>query len=95
MCLGLDCPAHATYHAKTTACQATCSNPRGASECPLPDTENCVCDEGYVLEGDACIEPEECGCVDDQYLTHKVGLHVSIQRHATLQPYSTPQHSTP
>ena len=42
--------------------QATCDNPEGDYALNSNSGEGCLCDDGFVFEGDACVEADSCGC---------------------------------
>uniref|UniRef100_A0A673IJP5 VWFD domain-containing protein n=1 Tax=Sinocyclocheilus rhinocerous TaxID=307959 RepID=A0A673IJP5_9TELE len=46
-----------------TSCPATCSNPSAPINCPLPNQESCICDDGYILSTGQCVPEANCGCV--------------------------------
>ncbi|XP_054661013.1 IgGFc-binding protein-like [Grus americana] len=56
------CPPHSHYELHGTACPATCGHPNCSETCNLPRTEGCFCDEGFVLSGERCVPPPDCGC---------------------------------
>ena len=77
----MDCGANAHYVDSVTPCVSTCQNTEADADCvpdPEDDTDNvlttsgCVCDDGYVREGLACIAESMCGCVDSDNVYHKV-----------------------
>ena len=69
--LALPCPVNSTYSICGSACPASCGDLRNGTlplTCPGDDcVEGCFCDEGFYLEGDACLPAEECGCVYEGY----------------------------
>ena len=42
--------------------QATCDNPDAAYDLDFNSGEGCECEDGFVFEGDECVEEVECGC---------------------------------
>ncbi|KAJ7304150.1 hypothetical protein JRQ81_011679 [Phrynocephalus forsythii] len=56
------CPENSHYEACGSACQATCSDPKGPLLCPDTCAAVCLCNEGYVLHGKTCVPVENCGC---------------------------------
>ncbi|KAM6907349.1 alpha-tectorin [Xenentodon cancila] len=56
------CPEFSQYQVCTSACPASCSDLTAPLYCPHPCTEGCQCDDGYVLSGSRCVQPEDCGC---------------------------------
>ncbi|XP_067172890.1 IgGFc-binding protein-like [Apteryx mantelli] len=57
------CPQNSHFEACGTACPATCAAPRAPASCDRPCAESCQCDQGFVLDGGACVPAESCGCV--------------------------------
>lgn len=33
------------------------------NSCELPDGLKCVCNKGFMLDGEKCVPVEDCGCV--------------------------------
>ena len=57
-----ECPEHSHYELCASACPATCSDPDAESTtCDQFCQEGCVCDEGFMKEGDLCVAAEACG----------------------------------
>ncbi|KAK2876066.1 hypothetical protein Q8A67_020162 [Cirrhinus molitorella] len=59
----IQCPEHSHFESQGTSCPATCSNPSAPINCPLPNQESCVCDNGYILSAGQCVPEANCGCV--------------------------------
>ncbi|XP_061808679.1 IgGFc-binding protein [Nerophis lumbriciformis] len=57
----LSCPVNSHYKSCGTACPATCEAPF-ISSCNLACVEGCLCDPGFILDGDTCVHPSQCGC---------------------------------
>ncbi|KAJ8033166.1 Fibrinogen-like protein 1 [Holothuria leucospilota] len=53
------------------SCQVTCEDPDGTSGCHNNCTrgKTCICPDGYFLQGEHCVPPEECGC-----FVHGIGV---------------------
>ena len=66
------CPDGFVYSDTASGCPATCEDPDAPDSCDLPEREGCVCAGDRVLEGEQCVEREECGCIDDNGSHHKV-----------------------
>ncbi|KAM3590121.1 uncharacterized protein V6R79_004028 [Siganus canaliculatus] len=73
----LECPANSHYSPCGPACpQPTCQNPAGFNgSCNRPCVEGCICDDGFVLSGDACVPVSQCGCTDENGKNRPVGDH--------------------
>uniref|UniRef100_A0A673IJP0 VWFD domain-containing protein n=1 Tax=Sinocyclocheilus rhinocerous TaxID=307959 RepID=A0A673IJP0_9TELE len=54
---------HSHFESQGTSCPATCSNPSAPINCPLPNQESCICDDGYILSTGQCVPEANCGCV--------------------------------
>ncbi|XP_077974758.1 IgGFc-binding protein-like [Styela clava] len=78
----MSCPEHSSYEGCASACPNTCQNPRASENCPLPDVEDCVCNEGYVREGVRCIQRKDCGCIRDGYY-YKAGTGIINEKDNT------------
>jgi len=66
----LSCPDNSVYSTCSRDCELTCADLRSGgpqeSVCSaLPCVEGCMCRDGYYQSGDACVLPEECGCMHD------------------------------
>ncbi|XP_058867118.1 IgGFc-binding protein-like [Acipenser ruthenus] len=62
------CPLNSHYNLCGTSCPATCSGLSTPVGCNEGCKEGCQCDSGFVLSGDKCVPPSDCGCVyKDQY----------------------------
>ncbi|GAB1605714.1 zonadhesin-like [Argonauta hians] len=59
----LECQANMEYKYKASSCQPTCVE--SPAKCSSPDVEGCVCKTGFVLSGEDCIVPRDCGCTYD------------------------------
>ncbi|NXK01259.1 FCGBP protein, partial [Corythaixoides concolor] len=58
------CPKNSNYTACGTACPTTCNDGAAPADCAAaPCVETCECQEGFVLDANACVPPDECGCV--------------------------------
>ena len=68
----LSCPPNTEYSELSTACHPTCADPFAPATCALPDTENCLCPDGQLLEDDQCVAPDRCGCIDKNNVRHEV-----------------------
>ncbi|XP_072266261.1 IgGFc-binding protein-like [Pyxicephalus adspersus] len=68
----LKCQPNSHYEQCGTACPATCVKPGSPSNCNLPCTEGCVCDQGYILYDKKCVPSSQCGCWEDDK-HHNVG----------------------
>ena len=61
------------YALRASACPSTCTRPKAGEMCSLPDTETCVCLGDQVLRGDVCVDPEDCGCINEN------GVHTEVK----------------
>ncbi|XP_052105125.1 uncharacterized protein LOC127738077 isoform X2 [Mytilus californianus] len=65
----LKCKENSRYKF-SSSCPATCDNKNPTDEdCDLPALEGCVCDEGFYLDDNECVEESKCGCIaaDNEY----------------------------
>ncbi|KAM5236357.1 IgGFc-binding protein [Ctenodactylus gundi] len=59
----LSCPANSLYEQCGPACPATCNSEAVPSNCSgRPCIEGCVCLDGFVSSGGACVPASSCGC---------------------------------
>ncbi|XP_054637554.1 IgGFc-binding protein isoform X2 [Dunckerocampus dactyliophorus] len=65
----LSCPMNSHYESCGTACPATCKANFNSS-CTLACVEGCQCDPGFVLDGDTCVHPSQCGCTYNGHSYH-------------------------
>ncbi|NWY54385.1 FCGBP protein, partial [Chionis minor] len=60
----LSCPKNSNYTACGAACPPTCNDAAVPADCDASAcVETCQCQEGFALDGGACIPRAECGCV--------------------------------
>ncbi|KAL4608607.1 alpha-tectorin [Arapaima gigas] len=59
----LPCPENSHFEECTSACPLTCANLGLEGPCPLPCSEGCQCEDGYVLKDGQCIHKSDCGCL--------------------------------
>ncbi|XP_061453706.1 IgGFc-binding protein-like [Rhineura floridana] len=58
----VDCPPKSHYELCKPPCQDLCLASTFKHLCSSLCSEGCVCDDGYLWDGDKCIRPEQCGC---------------------------------
>lgn len=61
------CPLNQHYELCGPACPATCRGQAEAEQCegPMPCTEGCFCNDGFLLSGDRCVPLAQCGCLHE------------------------------
>uniref|UniRef100_A0ACB8FS17 Uncharacterized protein n=1 Tax=Sphaerodactylus townsendi TaxID=933632 RepID=A0ACB8FS17_9SAUR len=65
-----DCPAKSHYELCHLPCRDHCMGSTLKNLCQPVCAEGCVCDDGYVWDGDQCVQPGQCGCeYNGQYYT--------------------------
>ncbi|XP_029645815.1 zonadhesin [Octopus sinensis] len=71
----MDCSENMEYKYRASGCQPTCveANP----DCTRTEIEGCVCKPGYVLSGEKCIKPHDCGCTYDEFYI-KLGKNLTL-----------------
>ncbi|XP_061434353.1 IgGFc-binding protein-like [Lethenteron reissneri] len=63
LCPAPQCPANSHYSYCAPPCPVSCVDGAVEGQCQGDCVEGCVCDIGYVLEDDACVLADQCGCV--------------------------------
>ncbi|CAH1775918.1 unnamed protein product [Owenia fusiformis] len=64
-CNDVSCGDNMIYKAEANPCQPSCMYPNGDPLCDSNNlVEGCVCQSGYVMEGNKCIQLQQCGCQD-------------------------------
>ena len=58
----IECKAPSVYQILASACPATCTDPNARRGCSEKPVEGCDCPDGFLLDGDNCVPPDECGC---------------------------------
>ncbi|XP_016064626.1 PREDICTED: IgGFc-binding protein [Miniopterus natalensis] len=68
----LSCPPHSHYEVCSRGCPLSCGDLPVPGGCGSDCHEGCVCDEGFVLNGESCVPPSSCGCLC-QGIYHPLG----------------------
>ncbi|XP_029432728.1 alpha-tectorin-like isoform X2 [Rhinatrema bivittatum] len=87
-CEAITCPENSHYVPCAPACSASCSESTAPHYCTLPCKENCVCNNGYILSGGACVPLSQCGCTMDGHyynLGDEVILTETCSRHCVCR----------
>ena len=58
----LTCSSDENYETCTTSCPTTCPGRAFSPPCDDRCVEGCACDDGYILDVDACVPVSECQC---------------------------------
>ncbi|XP_074837545.1 IgGFc-binding protein-like [Carettochelys insculpta] len=58
----LSCPANSHYEVCADLCSATCVGITDARKCPDTCAEGCQCDDGFLFDGQGCVDLQSCGC---------------------------------
>ncbi|CAK8694757.1 unnamed protein product [Clavelina lepadiformis] len=62
----LDCPENSHYEGCSTPCPDSCASPFASQNCDIDgDVEACVCDYGFIKEGNKCIRKANCTILVD------------------------------
>ncbi|XP_061531066.1 IgGFc-binding protein [Phycodurus eques] len=85
----LFCPVNSHYESCGTACPSTCEG-HVASPCTQGCVEGCQCDPGFLLDGDTCVTPSECGCTynGDHYHGNETFWAESCTQQCICDPYT-------
>ncbi|XP_014408997.2 IgGFc-binding protein [Camelus ferus] len=57
------CPPHSHYEVCSYGCPLSCGDVPVPGGCGSNCKEGCVCDDGFVLDGESCVQLPSCGCV--------------------------------
>ncbi|CAN0170066.1 unnamed protein product [Lampetra fluviatilis] len=63
LCPVPQCPANSHYSYCAPPCPMSCVDGAIEGQCQGDCVEGCVCHIGYVLEDDACVLADQCGCL--------------------------------
>ncbi|CAG5906659.1 unnamed protein product [Menidia menidia] len=58
----LTCPSNSHYELCGTSCPSACPSLSFPFTCDTPCQDGCQCDDGFVLNGNQCVQPTSCGC---------------------------------
>ncbi|KAM4651148.1 alpha-tectorin-like [Discoglossus pictus] len=58
------CPKNSIYKLCADICSHSCSRLTDTARCPRTCAEGCECTDGYLFDGQQCVELENCGCFD-------------------------------
>uniref|UniRef100_A0A673JYW8 VWFD domain-containing protein n=1 Tax=Sinocyclocheilus rhinocerous TaxID=307959 RepID=A0A673JYW8_9TELE len=67
----MSCPTHSHYELCSDVCSAACPGLTAIVQCSKTCAEGCTCDNGYLFDGQQCVEHQQCGCYDQGH-TYKV-----------------------
>ncbi|XP_067094200.1 IgGFc-binding protein [Osmerus mordax] len=63
------CPANSHFEQCADTCASSCASLMSPFPCSDTCFEGCLCDAGFVSDGDKCVSMETCGCIHEgQYL---------------------------
>ncbi|XP_016349977.1 IgGFc-binding protein-like [Sinocyclocheilus anshuiensis] len=68
----MSCPTHSHYELCSDVCSAACPGLTAIVQCSKTCAEGCTCDNGYLFDGQQCVEHQQCGCYDQGH-TYKAG----------------------
>lgn len=57
------CQENSRYEFCWSGCHATCADPNPPAKCNATCLETCVCNDGFILSGNACVPKAQCGCM--------------------------------
>ncbi|KAM9425858.1 IgGFc-binding protein-like [Pholidichthys leucotaenia] len=58
----LTCPSNSHYELCGSSCPSACPSLSFPFTCDTLCQDGCQCDDGFVLNGNQCVRPTECGC---------------------------------
>ncbi|KAJ7304148.1 hypothetical protein JRQ81_011677 [Phrynocephalus forsythii] len=61
----LSCQANSHYEICTKLCDESCASLYSPLQCTKHCFEGCQCNDGYWVDGDACVPTDRCGCMHD------------------------------
>ncbi|XP_072179240.1 uncharacterized protein [Diadema setosum] len=56
------CPSNQLYDDLAPGCPLTCESIAHGFSCAVEDGPGCTCPDGYLLDGENCVQPSECPC---------------------------------
>ena len=56
------CGKHMVYRKTWKSCHKSCGDRNAPRNCKHPKMEGCYCRNGWLLDGDKCVRPKDCGC---------------------------------
>ncbi|ELU15751.1 hypothetical protein CAPTEDRAFT_201172 [Capitella teleta] len=68
----MDCRGGSEYRLNASPCIDKCGDPIASQQCALPKTEGCVCPDQKLFKDGVCVSSDECGCVDETGVEHKM-----------------------
>ena len=62
--LGINCGDNEVYEIRDRpSCQPRCGDPQpNITSCDINSQAACYCAEGYLMSGEECVLPDDCGC---------------------------------
>lgn len=61
----MKCPANSHYEVCADPCSSSCEGLTQIVQCSTSCTEGCECDDGFLFNGQSCVQVSECGCYEN------------------------------
>ena len=76
--IALNCPEGTVYDPCGSQCPDTCGDMENSANCTdATCIETCRCPDDQVLDGNHCVNPDDCGCTWENGMYYPVSLKIT------------------